>query len=208
MPSERLKAAYKRHYAKAQAIAALTGKHLIVNRRRMMETDIFPAVCWSAEKRGTAFVKDDVDGPRQLVRFVGIVEPESYGSHNCFVKDHRPGRYVGWYTDPDGYYYKDGSGLCWGVVVQLTARDHIPRFAAGYQFGGCDGGPTIDFSRIFEDERDRHGNQEGATDCYGAREAARHADDLARGAAEEEREYQEEQRELEEEDEDEDLEAA
>ena len=205
MPSERLKAAYKRHYAKAQAIAALTGKKLIINRRRMMETDIFPAVCWSAEKRGTAFVKDDVDGVRQLVRFVGIVEPESYGSHNCFVKDHRPGRYVGWYTDPDGYYYKDGSGLCWGVVVQLAGRQGKARFAAGYQFGGCDGGPTIDFSRIFEGPS---GDVGAPVDNDAAREAARYADDLARGAAEEEREYQEEQRELEEEDEDEDLEAA
>lgn len=207
MPSDKLKAAYQRYYAKQGALRALG---LIaaypISGRRMMEIDTWwPEVHWSTEQKGLAFIKDDVDGRGQLVRFVGIVTPESYGSSNCFHRDHRHNKYwTGWYTDPDGYHSdEDGYGLCWGVVVQLTARDRIPRFAAGYRFGGCDGGPTIDFSRIFDDERDRHGNSEGATDCYGAREAARYADDLAKAAAEEEREYREEQREDEDEDEDE-----
>mgnify|MGYP000421583524 CR=1 FL=1 len=80
----------------------------------------------------------------------------------------------GWYTNPHGESFRDGSGLCWGVVARLTGKDGRPRFLAGYQFGGMDSGVSIDL--------------ESLTDCE--RDAARRADSLAENAANAEKEYQ------------------
>lgn len=88
----------------------------------------------------------------------------------------------GWFSDPYGESYRDGTGLVWGVVAQLAGRDGAARYVAGYQQGGCDGGPTLDLSRIYEAPGE---------DYESARhEAARAADSMARRAAEQERDYQ------------------
>jgi hypothetical protein len=126
------------------------------------------------------------------LRFVGRVEAESYGSVNTWAKRET----CGWYTNDDGESYKDGDGLCWGIVYQLPASNHGKqrlRFVAGYVMGGWDKGVTLDFGHIFTDVR--VSSNEGATDTNGALEAAKHADEMAREAAEEEREYQRQYRE-------------
>jgi hypothetical protein len=86
----------------------------------------------------------------------------------------------GWYTDPDEMSARDGTGLCWGVVYQLPGRHGRARFVAGYQFGGTDGGPLVDFGKIFE----------SASDWNAARAASYAADSMARTAAEKEKDYQ------------------
>lgn len=96
----------------------------------------------------------------------------------------------GWLTLPGGETYRDGSGLCFGVVYRLPGRRGESRYVAGYEFGGCDGGPTLDLKRIFANERGASYWDGSAPDTKASRAAARHADSLAKAAAEEEREYQ------------------
>ncbi len=93
-----------------------------------------------------------VENPQAFgLRFVGRVEAEP-GRRNGYFS-HR--QTCGWFTDPFGDVFKDGSGLCYGVVYQLPARRGRVRLVAGYQFGGYDGGPCLDLSEVFEaDERD------------------------------------------------------
>lgn len=96
----------------------------------------------------------------------------------------------GWCTEPHGDILKDGTGLCFGVVYQLPGRKGRARFVAGYEFGGTDGGPTLDFGSIYE-------SAEAMGDCYSddarsydaALSAARAADTMAKQAAETECEY-------------------
>jgi hypothetical protein len=92
----------------------------------------------------------------------------------------------GWYTDPYGDTFTDGTGLCIGVVAQLPGRNGRARYVAGYRFGGVDGGPTFDLETIYESE---------SSGWYGEPadaliDAAQAADELARIAGEKEREYQ------------------
>lgn len=117
------------------------------------------------------------------LRYVGRVVPEMRRGD---VWDSQ-GR-TGWHTDPYGDVFKDGSGLCFGVVYQLPGRNGESRFVAGYEFGGSDGGPTLDLQRVFT---------EGRGDCPAshcdldaALDAASYADSMAQTAAENEREYQ------------------
>ena len=117
------------------------------------------------------------------LRFVGYVMPDC-GRRNGYWHE---GDY-GWYTDPYGDVFRDGTGLCYGAVYQLTGRNGESRFIAGYQFGGCDGGPDLDLSRVFTDPRGDYAAR--PRDLDAARDAARYADELARVAAEKEREYQ------------------
>lgn len=85
-------------------------------------------------------------------------------------------RHTGWYDNPHGESARDGSGLIWGVVAQLSGKDGRPRFLAGWQQGGTDGGPVFAMGRgFFDDESD----------------AAAYADGLAERVAEDEKEYQE-----------------
>lgn len=122
------------------------------------------------------------------LRHVGDVQAESHGGRDCWNKRSERG---GWYTDPHGDVFKDGYGLCWGVVYQLPGRDGKALFVAGYEFGGCDGGPTLDLRTIYTSDPDEAGPWDrDPRDLTAAREAARQADDMARRAAEEEREYQ------------------
>lgn len=83
-------------------------------------------------------------------------------------------RHTGWFTNPDGETFKDGSGLCRGMVAEFPARPGFPDgwFLAGYWLG--DNGETV-----------------YALDVYGDREeAAREGDRMAERLAEAEREYQ------------------
>lgn len=115
-----------------------------------------------------------------------IESPETYLRN---VRDvHSLSRYEGgpdhngWITDPYGDTSRDGSGLVWGVIAQLSGRGRKCRFVAGYQFGGTDNGPTFDFSRIYESD--------GEDSKSAIEEAARAADSMAEHKAEQEREYQ------------------
>lgn len=117
------------------------------------------------------------------LRYVGRVMPEA---GRCDFWDSRGD--CGWYTDPFGDVFKDGHGLCFGVVYQLPGRNGESRFVAGYEFGGYDGGPTLDLSRIFTEPRGEY--ESSAFELDAARDAGRHADSLAKAAAESEREYQ------------------
>ena len=122
------------------------------------------------------------------LRFVGRVTPESHGGRDTW--DTRES--CGWHTDPHGDVFKDGTGLCFGVVYQLPARDGCARFVAGYEFGGQDGGPCLDLGNVYTSESARGLNcsYEGAQGHDDARDAARAADSMAERAAEREREYQ------------------
>lgn len=137
-------------------------------------------------------------GPLHGRPYVGTWQPGKPGQFYCEKPEsvfravraiHDLGRYHagkpdhgGWYTCPYGESFRDGSGLCWGVVAQLTGRNGQARFVAGWQFGGHDAGPTLDLGRIFEAQGDDSESAEA--------EAARHADSLAERAAESERNYQ------------------
>jgi len=117
------------------------------------------------------------------LRYVGRVVPDT---PRGAIWDSRGN--CGWHTDPSGDVFKDGSGLCFGVVYQLPGRNGESRFAAGYEFGGMDGGPTLDLTRVFTEPRGDYDTSPADLDA--ARDAARHADALAKAAAESEREYQ------------------
>lgn len=54
----------------------------------------------------------------------------------------------GWYTEHDGATYKDGSGLCWGIVGLLPHG----RFIAGYYWG--DNGERVYFPEVYADADD------------------------------------------------------
>ena len=81
------------------------------------------------------------------LREVGDVRPDCGGRNGVFQSGGRP---VGFYCNPWAESFKDGSGLAWGVVYQLPARRGVSRFVAGYQFGGVDGGPSLDFGTVYE----------------------------------------------------------
>lgn len=139
----------------------------------------FESACKSTVEPGVRYVtRPDFFG----LRFVGNVEAEA--RRNVWAK----GDDSGWFTDPHGDVFKDGTGLCRGVVYQLPGRDGTARFVAGYEFGGTDGGPTIDFGTIFEGEAESY--NEYPTELDAAKDAARMADEHARVAAEREHEYQ------------------
>lgn len=129
-----------------------------------------------------------VEKPERVgLRHVGNVEAESYGGRDCFSRRDSGG----WYTDPAGDVFKDGSGLAWGVVYQLPGRKGMARFVAGYVIGGCgDNNPTLDFGTIYEcSTRDHWSGGYSRDEIDAARDAARAADQMAKHAAESEREY-------------------
>lgn len=119
----------------------------------------FPAVAWQPGKPGLAYV--------ECLERVGLrLAVENAGLAMRYNRSHH-----GYYTNNEGESFKDGSGLCWGVVVLAPHGRYYP----GYQFGGFDSGPTVDFRRAYAE----------ADDCKGI------ADSMAENAAETEREYQE-----------------
>ena len=117
----------------------------------------------------------------QGLRFVGRVKPDFRRGDPITKHDG-----VGWHTNPFGDVFKDGFGLCFGVVYMLPGKNGRARYVSGYQFGGIDGGPDLDFSTIWETERGDYSMS--APD--GLTSAAREADRQAQRAAEKEREYQ------------------
>lgn len=114
------------------------------------------------------------------LRFVGRVMADCGGRNGIW--DNRDSS--GWYTSP----YGESDMLCHGVVYQLPGRNGESRFVAGYQFTDCDGGPTLDLSRIYAEPRGFGYASAFETDA--ARDAAHAADSMAKAAAEAEREYQ------------------
>lgn len=148
------------------------------------------ALTWQADATGAAARRGErlayIDKPESFgLRHVGNVEAESHGGRDTFSRRDS----CGWYTDPHGDVFRDGTGLVWGVVYQLPARDGCARFVAGYQFGGQDGGPCLDLGNVYTSESMR-GEECAPQDHDDARDAARAADSMAERAAEQEREYQ------------------
>jgi hypothetical protein len=134
-------------------------------------------------KRGLAHV----DNPESHgFRLVGEVTADT-PSRDIWA---RSGQHGGWFTDPYGDVFRDGTGLCWGVVYQLPGRKGAARFVAGYEFGGTDGGPTLDLGRVYVEPAPGDAWNTDPKDTDAARDAARAADSMAQGAAERERTYQ------------------
>lgn len=151
------------------------------------------ALTWQADATGAAARRGErlahIDKPESFgLRHVGNVEAESHGGRDTFSRRDS----CGWYTDPYGDVFRDGTGLVWGVVYQLPARNGCARFVAGYQFGGTDSGPTLDLGNVYTSESGRGLNcsYEGAQGHDDARDAARAADSMAERAAKKEQEYQ------------------
>ena len=120
------------------------------------------------------------------LRYVGRVIADCGGRNGIW--DSRDSS--GWFTDPYGDTFKDGSGLVWGEVWQLPGRKGESRYVAGYRFGGSDSGPCLDLSRVYV-EQSNGDNWAGYPQRQdAAQDAARAADSMAQHAAEKEREYQ------------------
>ena len=94
--------------------------------------------------------------------------------------------HTGWYTNPFGESFKDGSGLCHGVVARLAGGGHA-RFVAGYRMGDHDDDDAGTFAMrgLYVAESSDESDIEQA-----GQDAARAADKLASMAAEHEAEYQ------------------
>jgi hypothetical protein len=146
-------------------------------------------VCWQSNDNPRSSERlGYVESPEKIgLRLVGRVMADCGGRNGIW--DTRDDS--GWFTDPNADVFKDGTGLCYGLVYQLPGRGGKARFVAGYQFGGCDGGPMIDFGTVFEgDTRDHWSGGYNPKEVDAALTAARSADSMANREAEEEREYQ------------------
>lgn len=106
-------------------------------------------------------------------------------SSDILARHERNGR-GGFCCDPEGETFRDGSGLVFGVVAQLRAKDGRARFVPGSRFGGHDDAGTFDLSDVFTADGS---GEDAAEDAR--KDAARAANELARLAAEQESEYQE-----------------
>lgn len=166
-------------------------------RRYPVPVKPYPAVAWQPGKPGLAYVENPASVGLRLVGRVMADTPRGD------IWDNRENS--GWYTDPYSDVFRDGTGLCYGVVYQLPGRNGESRFVAGYQFGGCDGGPTLDLANIYAEpaayyvplrktSTGTYGGywsyQDNAREMDSARTAAYAADSMAQHAAEQEREYQ------------------
>lgn len=179
----------ERYHAVSVAQSAILG-FLHVRAPRMSERPCWPSVWRDKDKPGIAYANKDA----LPVRWFANVIPESYGrSDGTFWTNDK--NMTGWYADPSCDIYNDGTGLCWGVVYQLTAKQGRARYVAGYQMGGTDDGPVLDLSKIFimkDHNAYNHafyGEEETDPSAY---EAAKWADTLAMRAAEDEQEHQRE----------------
>lgn len=158
--------------------------------KRRYPSESGPAVSWqSNDKPRSSDRLAYVESPEKAgLRFVGRVMANCGGRNGIW--DTRDDS--GWFTDPNADVFKDGTGLCYGLVYQLPGRGGKARFVAGYQFGGCDGGPMIDFGTVFESDSAAYEDHshDGAQGHDDAHDAARSADHMAKREAEHEREYQ------------------
>ena len=93
--------------------------------------------------------------------------------------------HTGWYDNPHGESFRDGSGLIMGVVGQLRARDGRAVFVPGWRMGDdCQGGAQFDMrAAVVAEGREESDAESAAEDC------ARRADSMAETVAEAEREY-------------------
>lgn len=162
-------------------------------KARYASSNIYPAVSWQDERVGNLPFPQykrriaHIDEPAKAgLRFVGRVMVEPSYRNGYWDKHER----CGWFTYPNGETFKDGTGLCYGVVYQLPGKNGKSRFVPGYQFGGVDGGPTLELSNIFEDVAPGNAWDVNPCDYDAARECARYADGMAQAAAEKERAYQ------------------
>jgi len=94
--------------------------------------------------------------------------------------------HTGWYTNPLGEAFKDGSGLCHGVVARLAGGGPA-RFAVGYRMGGHDDDDAGTFAMrgLFVARSSDESDIEQA-----GQDAARAANELACMLAQLESEYQ------------------
>jgi len=94
--------------------------------------------------------------------------------------------HTGWYTNPFGEAFKDGSGLCHGVVARLAGGGPA-RFVAGYRMGDHDddNAGTFAMRGLYVATSSDESDIEQA-----GQDAARAADKLASMVAELEAEYQ------------------
>jgi len=93
--------------------------------------------------------------------------------------------HTGYYDNPHGESFRDGSGLIVGVVGQLRGRDGRAVFVPGWRLGDdCQGGAQFDMrAAVVAEGREESDAEEAAEDC------ARRADSMAETVAEAEREY-------------------
>jgi hypothetical protein len=175
--------------ARTRAVVAFNRAKLDVaaGRARYHDSNVWAAGTHDSERPGLFHV---MDVAATGLRFVGTVKTEGERRNGPWSRENGKGvPSSGWTTDPHGDIFQDGTGLVWGVVYQLPARDGCARFLAGYQFGGTDAGPTLDLSRVFS-SRSARGDYGTARDHDDACDAAIFADEMAKRAAEQEREHQ------------------
>lgn len=195
MTSKRLSEAYARHYSRVVAEHALLYDARVSWYNRMMEADSgLLNVCWQEDGDGKPTGMAYVNVPESAgLRYVGRADVESYSGAVTYPNSNSRG-VTGWYTSEDGVFSIDGDGLVWGVIYQLPGRSGYACCIAGYQIGGLDGGPVLDFSKIYYvDARMLAGK---VVDGEMAK-CSRAADKMAANVAEEEREYKLSQREKE-----------
>lgn len=137
-------------------------------------------VSWQPEK-GMAFI----ECPEEVgLRLVGRVQADGKSGRVWDSNDSS-----GWYDNDEGESFRDGTGLIYGLVYQLPARDGKARFVAAWRSGSdYSPGVTVDLSTILEEDcRDGYGMS--ASEWPAAHDAARNADSMARREAEREKDY-------------------
>lgn len=126
----------------------------------------FPPVNSRPDSDGTYFIQD----------------PESVGLRLQYEGRELPGiDHGGWYTNPYGESFRDGSGLCYGAIFLLPGKGGKARAVAGYKHGGQEG-YCVDLGTVYTVTADDL-RPELAT-------VARVADSMAEHAGAAEREYQ------------------
>lgn len=133
-----------------------------------------------SDKPGSVFIDDPESYGFRLVGRVAADTPRGP------IWDNRGDS--GWFDNAYGESFRDGSGLIFGLVYQLPARDGCPRFVPAYGNGDNDG-VLMDFASMETGTRDSNCSYDGARGNDAARDAARSADSMAQHVAERAREY-------------------
>jgi hypothetical protein len=201
--TDRLVWAYRWHrtnrdpeiWHRAQGALADARKDVAAGKTRYPSEGTYPAVSWQ-ERKGEAPASWFNPWPRKTERLAYAEHPEKAGlrlvgnveAESCKFTSRDD---LGWITEPYGETFKDGTGLCWGVVYQLPGRKGKARFVAGYQFSETDTGPTLDFGTVYESGDCRASHYDiNPKEYEAAHDACYAADSMAKHAAEAEREYQ------------------
>lgn len=190
MTASKMQAAFRFHLQRAPHYPAASRSAIALQLAR---ADVANGkIRYPAPIRGNSMrAGSDSDKPGSVY----VENPESFGLRlvGRVSPDFRRGPFSdnaaeGWYDNPYGESFKDGSGLVYGLVYQLPARKGKSRFVAAYQFGESDSGALIDFGTIHVSPF-AGGTDDTAREDDAAHDAARDADYLAKKAAEAEREY-------------------